>query len=120
MENNTNKIYARLNESKIVIELFSSVFEQPLETDILVEEGNEEYHAHVHLKYNLMDDKYRYNYKYLENKIVELTEEEKANLFPIQEEQPTEMEQLIDNLILDNLSMQSQIDDLILSSLGGN
>lgn len=82
MENFTNKIYARLNEDGIVIKLFSSVFEQPLESDKLVEEGNEEYHAHVHLKYELMDMNGDYNYKFEDDKMVELTAEQKAELFP--------------------------------------
>ena len=82
MENFTNKIYARLNEDGIVIKLFSSVFEQPLKTDVLVEEGNEEYHAHVHLKYELIDVEGNYNYKFEEGKMVELTAEQKAELFP--------------------------------------
>ena len=82
MENFTNKIYARLNEDGIVIKLFSSVFEQPLESDKLVEEGNEEYHAHVHLKYELIDVEGNYNYKFEEGKMVELTAEQKAELFP--------------------------------------
>lgn len=82
METMTNKIYARLNEDNIVVKLFSSVFETPLETDKLIEEGNEEYHAHVHLKYELVDMNGDYNYKFENEKMVELTDEEKAQLFP--------------------------------------
>lgn len=82
MENYTNKIYARINEEGIVTKLFSSVFEQPLESDKLVEEGHEEYHAHVHLKYELMDINGDYNYKFEDDKMVELTDEQKAELFP--------------------------------------
>lgn len=80
MENYKNKIYARVNDKGIVIKLFSSVFETPLETDKLIEEGNEDYHAHVHLKYKLTDDNGDYNYKYTD-KLVELTAEEKKELF---------------------------------------
>ena len=82
METMTNKIYARLNEDNVVIKLFSSVFEQPVEGDKLVEEGNEDYHAHVHLKYQLVDMNGNYNYKFEDEKMVELTEEEKEKLFP--------------------------------------
>lgn len=99
MDNYTNKIYARLNESGIVIRLFSSVFEQALKTDILVEEGNEEYHAHVHLKYELMDTNGRYNYKVVKGKLVELKDTEKDELFPVQEPQPTELELLKQQLL---------------------
>lgn len=87
MENYTNKIYARKNDNNIVIKLFSSVFEENLDTDLLIEEGNEEYHAHVHLKYQLTDEDGRYNYKISGDKLVKLTEEEKKKLFPHQEPQ---------------------------------
>lgn len=114
---NTNKIYVRLDKNNVVIKMFSSVFEQPLETDILVEEGNEEYHAHVHLKYAIIDENGNYNYKYENNKLIELTDDEKEALFPKQE--VTTEENLIDKLILDNINMQKQIDSLITSQLGG-
>lgn len=51
-----------------------------------------------------------------------LSDEEKAILFPMPIEQVTEAEkqaELINNLILDNLNMQTQIDNLITSGLGG-
>ena len=82
MEQITNKIYARLNENNVVIKLFSSVFDQQIEGDKLVEEGNEEHHAHVHLKYELVDMNGDYNFIVKDNKLVELTDEEKAQLFP--------------------------------------
>ena len=86
--NYTNKIYARKNDNNnIVIKLFSSVFEENLNTDFLIEEGNADYHAHVHLKYQLTDEDGRYNYKISGDKLVELTEEEKKKLFPQQEPQ---------------------------------
>lgn len=77
-----NKIYARLDKNNVVIKMFSSVFKQPLDTDKLVEEGNEEYHAHVHLKYSVVDSNGKYNYKYENDKLIELTDEEKNDLFP--------------------------------------
>lgn len=94
MENYTNKIYARKREDNIVIKFFSSVFENNLDTDFLVEEGNEDYHAHVHLKYKLKDEDGRYNYKILEDQLVELTEEEKEKMFPPTAPQITEQEKL--------------------------
>lgn len=85
MEIMTNKIYARLNEEGVVVKIFSSIFEQPLDTDKLIEEGNEEYHAHVHLKYQLVDKNGDFNYKYENEKMVELTDEQKKILFPKEE-----------------------------------
>jgi hypothetical protein len=106
----TNKIYIRLNEDNIVTYIFSTVFEQPLETDILLEEGNEEYHAHVHLKYKLTDDKGRLNYKYIDE-LIELTEEEKEILFPTPIPQQTETEVLqekITELETNNTAFQTK------------
>ena len=106
MENYTNKIYARKREDNIVIKFFSSVFENNLNTDFLVEEGNEEYHAHVHLKYKLTDEDGRYNYKILEDQLVELTEEEKEKLFPPTAQQITEQEKLNAQLLQSNAQQQ--------------
>lgn len=107
MENYTNKIYARLDKKGVVIKLFSSVFEQTLEGDVLVEEGNEEYHAHVHLKYTLMDTDGRYNYIVRDGQISLLTDEEKEELFPKEE-------------IVDEPSLEERIksiEDIILQTL---
>ena len=119
MENYTNKIYARKREDNIVIKFFSSVFENNLNTDFLVEEGNEDYHAHVHLKYKLTDEDGRYNYKILEDQLVELTEEEKEKLFPPPTPQITEQEKLNSQLLqsyaqqqLINASLLKQIAEL--------
>ena len=119
MENYTNKIYARKREDNIVIKFFSSVFENNLDTDFLVEEGNEDYHAHVHLKYKLKDEDGRYNYKILEDQLVELTEEEKEKLFPPTAPQITEQEKLNAQFLqsyaqqqLTNASLLKQIAEL--------
>ena len=119
METMTNKIYARLNENNVVIRLFSSVFEQQIEGDKLVEEGNEDYHAHVHLKYQLIDMNGDYNYKFEDEKMVELTEEEKEKLFPKVEpvKEPSLADQ-IKALKQDNEDLQACILELA-SLMGG-
>lgn len=106
MENYTNKIYARKREDNIVIKFFSSVFENNLDTDFLVEEGNEDHHAHVHLKYRLTDEEGRYNYKISEDKLIELTEEEKEKLFPPTAPQITEQERLNAQLLQSSAQQQ--------------
>lgn len=79
------KIYARGNEKCTVIHLFSTIFENPLDTDILVEEGNKDCHAHVHLKYKLTDDKGFYNYKLVDGKLVLRSDKEKESEQPIEQ-----------------------------------
>lgn len=71
------KIYAKIN-GEFVEQFFSTVFEQPKTGDILVEEGDEEYHAHVHLKYAEIDQMGCHNYKVVKGKIAKTTEEEKT------------------------------------------
>ena len=112
MEIMTNKIYARLNEENVVIKLFSSVFEQPMEDDFLVEEGNEDYHAHIHLKYQLVDMNGDYNYKFEDGKMIELTDEEKAKLFPKVEPvvEPT-LEEKVQSLENDNANLLFDLAD---------
>lgn len=125
MEDYKNKIYARLNEKNIVIKLFSSVFETATETDKLIEEGNEDYHAHVHLKYKLTDEKGRYNYKYENYKMILLREEEKEKLFPPIAPQPDKQQVLNAKLLQDNaeinieLEKQKQLNAQVLLQLAG-
>lgn len=73
------RIFARKDENNVVINLFSDVRETPKEDDILIEEGSEPYHAHVHLKYKLMtlyNDLPYYKYKIVDGKLTERTEED--------------------------------------------
>jgi hypothetical protein len=116
---NTNKIYARLDKNNVVIKMFSSVFEQPLYTDKLVEEGNEEYHAHVHLKYAVIDENGNYNYKYENDKLIELTEEEKEILFPAPTPEPTETEILQKQLLETQAIVANLQEQILLNQNGG-
>lgn len=94
-----NKIYARTDTKGIVIKLFSNVFEQPEINDIVVDSGNEQYHAHVHLKYKLLDEHGKYNYKVVDNVLVELTDEEKIDIYEIKKEKFEEISNICKNVI---------------------
>lgn len=74
MDTYTNKIYARPDDNGAVVKLFSSVFEQPTDGDTFVEEGCEDYHAHVHLKYKIKDEHGRYNYRVADGAFQEIPE----------------------------------------------
>lgn len=74
----TNKVYARPDTSWRVEKIFSSVFEQSIWGDILIEEGNEDHHAHPHLKYECYDDYGRHNYKIVKGKLVKIPDSEKT------------------------------------------
>lgn len=79
----TNKIYARPDESGTVTKLFSSVFEKPQPGDIMLEEGNADYHAHVHLKYQTFDEHGRYNYRIADGQLELIPEEDKPPVLPV-------------------------------------
>lgn len=81
MEQEKTQVYARVNENNIVIKIFSSVFEEPLETDVFICKGLGDEYAHPHLKYQLIDYDMHYNYKIIDGKLVERTEEEKTKDF---------------------------------------
>lgn len=104
-----NRIYARHDNEGVVYRIFSSVFETPKDTDILIEGGISEYHAHVHLKYQSMDANGCYNYKIVNGLLVQRSEAEK--LAEIAQRPPapkTEIE-----------IMRETLDALVLASLGG-
>lgn len=88
------KVYAKIDSNKIVKEINSSIFIRDSTDWIKVDEGVGDRYSHAQSQYlekGLTDNKGRYNYKW-DTKLIELTEEEKAILFPRTEPQPTELE----------------------------
>lgn len=117
MKPTTNKIYAR-PQNGLVIKFFSSVFEQPQGGNVLVEEGNEDYHAHVHLKYQVLDENFCHNYKVVGSEIFLTTEKEKAAELankPTVIPPPTPEQQRISALET-ALALQQQVTDSLLIS----
>ena len=83
------KVYIKIDENNCITEIDSSIFLDNTENYIQIDEGTGDKYAHAqgnYLKKPLTDSKGRCNYKYINNKITELKEEEKESLFPIQEE----------------------------------
>ena len=100
----TNKIYATSDSTGTVVKLFSSVFETPQEGDILIEEGNEDYHAHVHLKYQLVDEYGRYNYRIANDNLEEIIG--KTAYFPEPPKSEIEiLKETVDTLVLSQLGV---------------
>jgi hypothetical protein len=77
MTESKNQIYARTDGTGTVVRFFSSVFETPTPSDIFIEEGDEDYHAHVHLKYDLVDEDGRYNYSIVDGQLTLIPDEDK-------------------------------------------
>ena len=90
------KVYAKIDSNKVVKEINSSIFIRNPTDFIEIDEGYGDKYSHAQSQYlgiGLIDSKGRYNYKW-DNKLIELTEEEKNILFPPVEPQPSEVELL--------------------------
>lgn len=85
MEENKIKVYAKLDENNNIININSSIFLDNVENYICIDEGYGDRYAHAqgnYLEGGLFDDTGKFNYKYIENKIIKLSDEEKKSLFP--------------------------------------
>lgn len=99
MENKI-KVYVKLDENKVITQINSSIFLNDLTDWIEIDEGTGDKYAHAqgnYLEKGLTDEQGRFNYKY-DEKVIELTEDEKATLFPEPTPEPTDAEVL--NILL--------------------
>ena len=121
MEENKIKVYVKIDENNVIKDINSSIFLSSTEGYICIDEGNGDKYSHAqgnYLSKTLTDSKGRYNYKYVENKVVELTEEEKESLYPKQEPQPTEAE-LLKQQLLETQAQLADLQEQILLNNGG-
>jgi len=100
------KHYIRINEKNEIICAFSSAFQQPLETDILLKETEDR-----HCSFQVFSEKYlgKYKYKWINGKVLEKTEEE---LFPLEELKARKIQLLNDKtqgLIIKDYPLWKQI-----------
>lgn len=126
MDNNLEtqpiKVYVKVDSDKIVKEVNSSIFIRNPTDFIEIDEGYGDRYSHAQSQYLekvLIDIKGRYNYKW-DNKLVELTEEEKDILFPPIEPKPTEYDTLKSEIEFGRMvreTQQAEIDYLKL--IGG-
>lgn len=96
MESQKIKVYAKLDENKVIKEINSSIFLKDITGYIEIDEGYGDKYSHAQSQYlekGLIDNKGRFNYKF-DGGLLELTEEEKEILFPILPPQPTAEERL--------------------------
>ena len=106
------KVYVKLDTNNVIIGIDSIIFIQDLIGWICIDEGQGDKYSHaqsMYLEKGLMDMQGKYNYKLTDSKVVELTEEEKAILFPILKPQPTQEEIIRANLLKDNVSFKLQL-----------
>lgn len=114
------KVYAKLDSNNSITEINSSVFLEDTIgfVEIDTSEGKEDRDKYAHAQGNYLenavfDEQGRPNYKYVDEKIQKLTEEEKEKLYPIiQEEGLTDkerislLEQAMQDLILSTSNLQ--------------
>ena len=84
--NGQAQVYIRLDQHKTITQINSSIFIKDISDWIMIDEGHGDKYCHAQGNYlpnGLVDNFGRYNYKYNNNHIIELTNEEKESLYPI-------------------------------------
>lgn len=118
------KVYIKVNENNLVTKINSEIFlsQEEMDSMVCIDEGVGVKYSHAQGNYfkesnmdNLYDDKGRNNYKYIDSKLVLLTEEEKDALFPEPEKQPTAEEEIA--TIKTQLEEQEKINTEILKQM---
>ena len=71
------QVYAVINKEKQVEKFYSTCFQEPIANDILIKEGYGDEFVHVGY-YQVYNENGCHNYKIVEGKIVECTNEEKV------------------------------------------
>mgnify|MGYP005958611475 CR=1 FL=1 len=118
MEEFKYKIYIKTDENNCIIGVESDLTFEDTTGYIQIDEGTGDKYSHAQGNYfdvkngekPLRDSQGRCNYKYVDNEVVEITDEEKKNLFPTPVQQPTEQQILNAKLLQDNASMQLELE----------
>ena len=109
----TIKVYVKINENNIITDINSSIFLNSIEGYTQIDEGSGDKYAHAQCNYldkGLSDRSGRYNYKFEDGKILELTEEEKNTLFPKTEvSTPSKQEEINSSLLKENANIRLQL-----------
>ena len=114
MEEFKYKVYVKLDENNCIAVVESDLTLKDTTGYVQIDEGTGDKYAHAQGNYldkGLMDSNGKYNYKYVNNEVVELTDEEKESLFPIPVQQPTEQQILNAKLLQDNANMQLELEE---------
>ncbi|WP_252225117.1 MULTISPECIES: hypothetical protein [unclassified Clostridium] len=117
MEENKIKVYVEIDENNCITDINSSIFLNDTKDYICIDEGIGDKYSHAQGNYldkGLIDNQGRCNYKYVDNKVVELTDEEKDKLFPPTPVQPNQQELINAQLLKSNADAQLQLKNQIL------
>lgn len=106
------KVYIKTNENNIITAINSSIFLNNIEGYIQVDEGIGDKYAHAQGNYldkSLVDESGRFNYKFENGQILELTEEDKNSLFQKPEPTPSKQEKINSALLEENANIRLQL-----------
>ena len=117
MLENKIKDYIKIDENNCVTDINSSIFISSIEGYICIDEGSGDKYSHAqgcYLKNGLIDSNGRYNYKYIDNQLIELTCDEKDVLFPLpfQTIQTTDQQVLNAQMLKDNANIQIELNEV--------
>ena len=115
------KVYIKIDENNYITDINSSIFWDYTTNYIQIDEGIGDKYAHAQGNYllkGISDSQGRYNYKYENEKVTELTEEEKENLYSIQEKQPNK-EEMLEEQLLQTQAAFAELQANILLNQGG-
>lgn len=112
MENSKIKVYAKLDENRVITAIQSEIFLNDTTGYICIDMGYGDKYSHAqgnYLEKGLIDEQGRYNYKYVDETLVELTDEEKEVLFPKPTPQPIEQEIINAQLMLEIAKLKAGV-----------
>lgn len=110
--NNEYKVYVSLQDGYIT-SINSEIFlsQEEIQTMKEIDKGQGDKYAHAQSQYlekGLVDEQGRYNYKYVEGKVVEVAEEDKPKVVEPKAE-PTEQEKINAQLMLQIAQLKAQL-----------
>ncbi|WP_236897024.1 hypothetical protein [Clostridium beijerinckii] len=118
------KVYVQVDSNNVVININSSVFLTDITGWVQIDEGSGDKYTHAQGNYLdkcLTDSNGKYNYKLVNSKVAELSDEEKESLFPMPVSQPTTEETLskeVANIKIDNMKKDAIITNALQTIAG--
>lgn len=110
MESSKFKVYVKIDQNKCITNIVSDLILKDTTNYIQIDEGFGDKYCHAQGNYldkGLMDFQGRYNYKLIDQKVIELTDEEKEELYPPITPQPSSTDVIIAKLMKLNAEQQT-------------
>ncbi|KJZ94919.1 MULTISPECIES: hypothetical protein [unclassified Clostridium] len=119
-----HEVYVNIDSENFITGIYSDWELTSKSNAIKIDDGFGDKYSHAQNNYfpiemPLKDSKGIPNYKYENNKVVELTEEEKLKFFPVQEKELTETEILQKQLLETQAIVANLQEQILLSQNGG-